>query len=172
MGRNKAQAGLAFAALAVGIAGCNTDHTGPSSKLTGKVSYNGQPVKAGSMWLIFDQGKYNCPIRDDGSYSFLDIPNGTAKVVIDTEPFNPDQRPPVYQKAVAAKQNKMYGEYDRAMGKATEEDVRSPGLSKAEKEKLAKVYVKLPKKYTSEKTTDATVNVLQGEQVKDIELTD
>jgi hypothetical protein len=47
-----------------------------------------------------------------------------------------------------------------------------PGLSKEKKAELAKVYVKLPKKYSSEKTTPLTYTVDTGRQTKDLALTD
>ena len=102
-----------------------------------------------------------------------------GEVVVKTEAFNPEQRPLSYtqqQKRLSQGYAKSLSEYDALMGKGRGEKKgaapEAPGLPKEKKEALAKVYVKIPKKYTSEKTTPLTYTVEPGRQVKDFDLTD
>ena len=46
------------------------------------------------------------------------------------------------------------------------------GLGGPNAEELAKLYVKIPVKYTNEKTSGLSCDVVQGTQIKDFELTD
>ena len=61
-----------------------------------------------------------------------------------------------------------------AKNRAAKKDAaaEAPPLPQERKEALAKVYVKIPKKYASEKTTPLTYTVEPGRQVKDFNLTD
>jgi hypothetical protein len=148
--------------------------------VTGAVSYKGQPVKAGTVYFFYEQsGQYRAEIKQDGTYQFTDLPTGEVKVVVDTEPFNPEQRPVSYtqrQKQLSGGYGKGMKEYDAMMGRGGDKDKKGAdqpaGLSKEKKEELAKVYVKLPKKYSDEKTTPLTYTVETGKQTKDIALTD
>lgn len=162
--------------LAAGLLGCSSSKRG---SVTGKVTYNGQVVKAGSVLLIYDEGgQYPAGINSDGTFQFMDVPTGNVKVVVNTEPFNPEQRPVAYtqkQQQIARGYGKGLQEYDKMMGRGGKdkqgEAVGAP-LSKEKKEELAKVYVKIPKKYASEKDTPLTYTVQPGRQIKDLDLTD
>jgi hypothetical protein len=166
------------ACLAAALLGCSKDRRG---NVTGAVSYKDQPVKAGTIYFVYEQaGQYQAEIKSDGTYQFMDVPTGAVKVVIQNEMFNPEQRPVSYtqkQKQLSGGYGKGLKEYDAQMGRGTAVDKRAaaqqgPGLSKEKKEELAKVYVKLPKKYTSEKSTPLTYTVETGRQTKDLNLTD
>jgi hypothetical protein len=169
-----------FAGLAVALAGCS--QSGAASKVTGKITYKGQTVKAGDVYFWFEQGgQYNTAIKSDGSYQFMGLPTGNAKVLIETETFNPDQKPPSYTqqgKQIARGMGKGFADYNATVGKgekAGEEKKAgsaSVALTKEQKEALAKVYVKIPRKYASEKTTPLSFTVASGSQTKDFDLTD
>jgi hypothetical protein len=161
--------------LAAGLLGCSSSKRG---SVTGKVTYKGQVVKAGSVLFIYDEGgQYPAGINADGTFQFMDVPTGNVKVVVNTEPFNPEQRPVAYtqkQQQIARGYGKGLQEYDKAMGRGTDKAGEAVGapLSKQKKEELAKVYVKIPRKYASEKDTPLTYTVEPGRQTKDIDLTD
>jgi hypothetical protein len=164
------------ACFAAALLACSSVKRG---SVTGAVTYKGQQVKAGTVYFIYEQGgQYQAEIKSDGTYQFMDVPTGEVKVLVETETFNPEQRPQSYtqkQKQIAKGYGKTMKEYDAAMGRGGGEKKdadQPPGLSKDKKEELAKVYVKLPKKYASEKTTPLTYTVETGRQTKDLALTD
>lgn len=168
-----------FLGLAVAVVGCS--RPGASSRVTGTVTYKGQPVKAGQLMLAYDQGgKYEAALQSDGRYQFIDVPVGTVKVFIDNRAYDPDQRPPSYSqqgKKIASGMSKGYSEYDRKVGGGEKAGGGKKGedgvaLSKEKRDELAKVFVKLPKQYTAEKTTPLTFTVESGRQTKDFDLTD
>jgi hypothetical protein len=152
------------------------------SHVTGTIAYKDQPVKAGTVYFIYEQGgQYQSDLKPDGSYQFMDVPPGNVKVLVETETFNPEQKTLSYtmnmkQRQMAPGYSKSTKEYDAFMAKSHGEKkdapALGPGLSKEKKEALAKVYVKIPKKYTSEKTTPLTYTVESGTQVKDFNLSD
>jgi hypothetical protein len=166
-----------FLGLAAGVVGCS--QSGALSKVTGTVTYKGQPVKAGQITLAYEQGgKYEAALQPDGTYQFMSVPVGTAKVFIDNRAYDPDQKPPSYTqqgKKIASGVSKGLSEYNRMSGggeKAGSKGDDGVALSKEKREELAKVYVKLPKQYTAEKTTPLTFTVEPGRQTKHFDLTD
>jgi hypothetical protein len=164
------------ACLAAAVVGCSPSNR---ASVTGTVTYNGQPLKAGTVYFIYDQGgQYKSDLKSDGSYQFMDVPTGGVKVLLENEAFNPDQRPLVYsqkQKQMSQGYGKSLKEFDAAMGRGGGDKpgaAQPAGLPAQKKAELAKVYVKLAKKYASEKTTPVTYAVTPGRQVKDFNLTD
>ena len=169
----------ALAGLAVaGLAGCGK--SGPSAKVSGKVTYKNEPVKAGLIYFKSpDQGEYNCNLREDGTYVFGDMPPGTYTVVVDNETWNPEQSTPDYVKSkggkkIAEKIAKGNDEYNKMVGGG--EFAKGGGgaatTGPANKEDLARLYVKLPKKYSHPQTSGLKYTVTDGTQVKDFDLTD
>jgi hypothetical protein len=62
-------------------AGC-----GSEGSVSGKVSYKGQPVKAGSIHFFPEKGQggnFSSIIQPDGSYSVSKLPRGQAKITVD-----------------------------------------------------------------------------------------
>ncbi len=166
-----------FLGLLIALVGCS--RSGPSARVTGSFTYKGQLLKAGLVYVVFDEGgEYNAGIKADGTFQFIDLPSGAAKVLVSTETYNPDQRPPVYTQA--AKQynrgvSKGYSEYNAAVGKGQQSGGPMPpggGLSKERKAELAQVYVKIPRKYGDKNTTPLNVTVESGSQTWNFELTD
>lgn len=70
--------GLAAAVLA----GCGG--TGPTAVVTGTVTYNGQPVKEGTITFTSKggRGSVNGGTITDGKYTVREVPNGAATVFI------------------------------------------------------------------------------------------
>ena len=85
------------AAAALGVAaGCGPKSQTPA-KVSGTVTYKGQPLKGGNITFHSeDKGNYNGSINEDGTYAIFDVPTGTMKVSIDTEFLNPDRKIPDY----------------------------------------------------------------------------
>jgi hypothetical protein len=167
----------------VGLVVCFVAALGCSQRasVTGTVTCKGEPVKAGTVYFCYEQGgQYRSALKPDGSYQFMDVPTGNVKVVVDTEPFNPDQKPLSYtqqQKQLSQGYGKSLSEYDARMASGRgekKEDAAAPpaALSKEQKAALTKVYVKIPPKYASDKTTPLTYTVERGRQVKAFELSD
>jgi hypothetical protein len=160
------------------VLGCS--RSDPRGSVKGTVTYQGNPIKAGTVYFYFEQGgRYQAELKSDGSYQLMDVPTGNAKVLVDNEPFNPDQKPVLYttrQKQIASGYGKNMSEYDARMGKAGAKKDAPPEegqpLSPEKRAELAKVYVKIPKKYTSDSTTPLTYTVERGRQVKNFELSD
>lgn len=170
-------ASLAALSAAVVTVGCGGGGR-PSATVTGSVKHKGQLVKGGDLFFVYADGQTQTAIHPDGTYQFADIAPGEVKVYVMNEAFNPDQRPPSYAKegsrygSKAA--NDRYAEYNKAVGggQHAQEPAAGGGLPAAEKERLGKLYVKLPKKYTDAKTTDLKFTVTGGNQQKDIEIPD
>jgi hypothetical protein len=168
-----------FAALVIGLAlGCEGKRY--QGKLTGKVTYKGQPVKGGNITLIAESGGlYNASISSDGSYEFVDVAEGNMKVTIETETVNPNKDVPKYgagrkSGGAAGKREKMASERRAAEGKGGgggEEQVAG-AWGKPPTEELAKLYVKIPAKYGHPQTSGLTVTIERGNQTKNFELTD
>jgi hypothetical protein len=161
--------------LTAAFFGCSP--AGPRASVTGTVRYNNQPVKAGTVYFVYEQGgMYQCDLKSDGSFQFMDVPIGNVKVVVQTETFNPDQKPQSYtkkQKDVAKGYDKNMKEYDERMGKGGGENKDAATvLSKEQREALAKVYVRIPEKYRNETTTPLTYTVDRGRRSKDFDLSD
>jgi hypothetical protein len=163
--------------LAAAVVGCSRSNR---SSVTGTITYKGQTVKAGTVYFIYEKGgQYQSDLKPNGSYQFMDVPAGNVRVLVETETFNPEQKVLSYtarQKQLSRGYSKGLSEYDALMAKNRKEKKdaapEAPGLPKEKKEALAKVYVKIPKRYTSEKTTPLTYTVEPGRQVKDFDLTD
>lgn len=167
-----------LAGLVLTAAGCSSKSPYTSS-LSGKVTCNGQPVKAGLVILHYENGQYESPLREDGGYEFLDLPQGPVKVVVDNRAFDPDQKSPVYgaqQKSTNSGYNSSFSQYNKVSGGGTmnkrEEGESLVGLSKEQKAELSKLFVKIPVRYASVKTTSLAHNVEKGSQTKDFDLTD
>jgi len=150
-----------LSALVLGlIAGCGTTSQAPA-RVSGTITYQGKPVKAGSIAFHMDKGTYSSALSATGTYQIVDLPVGSATVSIETESQNPDKKTPAYGGGMGPKMDpgKMAGGVPAGAG----------GKSK---EEMAALYVKIPAKYADPKTSTLTVNLERGSQVKNFELTD
>ena len=146
-------------------------HAKTPSKVSGKVTYKGAPVPAGT--IIFHApgangnpgGQYYYALNPDGSYAGSDLPDEEYTVTVDTEGANPKgQRASTDYQGRGNKQkgggqdeyfNKM-----KQMGKVSD----SP-LVQGE-------YVKIPDKYRDVKKTPLKIKLNKGNNEFNPELTD
>jgi hypothetical protein len=148
---------LGLLALALGLLlGCGRGSQVPA-KVSGKVTYKGQPVPAGSITFHSeDKGSYSGTLGEGGAYEIPDLPAGTLKVTVETESVNPNKKNPTYEKG---RGGAIDNEYQKAM--------QRPGQNDA-----GKNYVKIPAKYAKPETTDLSVTLKAGKQTQDFELKD
>lgn len=148
---------LGLLVLGVSVVGCSKNPSAPA-KISGAITYKGQPIKAGSMKFHTPEGtSYPATISPDGTYSATDIPTGEMVVTIETEAFNPDKK--MAQNPEAQRRAKMAS---RTMQQPAGGGEPPPTVH----------YVKIPSKYANAKTSPVTITITSGRNVKDIDLTD
>ena len=153
----KARLLLTLPLLLLLVLGCQKSKT--PAKLSGKVTYNGNPVTGGEMVFYFGEGGApEVTIRSDGTYSATDLPVGEATVTIDTESINP-------------KGKMAPAQYGGVKGAGKEKMKMSP-MPEAASQSAKGEYVKIPLKYKDKKKSGLTVTLTSGEQTHDFELKD
>jgi hypothetical protein len=132
-------------------AGC----AGGKGVVSGKVSYQGKPVRAGTVSFVPQGGGVmSSPIEEDGSYTIRNVPVGTVKITVETE----SARPPALQSGRG-------GEAPEFMRKYVKE--KNPELASPER---AKRFVPIPKQYSDADKSNLTYEVKSGKQEHDIDL--
>ena len=147
----------------VALLGCSKKNSSSAARVSGSLTYNGQPIKGGVMYFHDSEGKaYAAKISPDGTYSASDIPVGELIVTVDTDPLNPG-RANAPKGPTAEARMKM----DQSMSRRP--DAPSGGTPPPSP---ADLYIKIPAKYANAKTSPLTVTLDSGRNVKDINLTD
>jgi hypothetical protein len=145
---------LAFLLPAFSFAGCSGDKIAPA-KVSGNITYNGQPLKAGILQFHTKQGDtyiaYDGRISLDGTYSATDLPEGELIVTVTTEHLNPGRKGPTKSK-----------EYDRRM--SAQQQPEATAVPQEEP------YTKIPDKYSKPNTSPLSVTLKGGRNLKDLEL--
>jgi hypothetical protein len=146
-------AALPFALLV----GCSGKVNQAPGKVSGRVTYKGTAVPAGSI-AFHVEGKQTIgsPLASDGTYEITDIPIGPAVVTVETQSVNPATKAPDY----GGKGAKMYAERLAKEGRAA-----AAREAKAE-------YRKIPPNYANPKTSPLHVTLEAGRQVHNFELKD
>ena len=140
--------------------GCSTSKT--PSKVSGKVTYKGEPVGAGTVTFHAKEGGiYYYPLNSDGSYSGADLPTGEMIVTVDTEAANPNRGGEVY--GGKGKEGANPSDY---MKKMKERGMVPEGPI------ISGKYVKLPEKYRSKETSPLKVNLTKGNNDNNFDLKD
>jgi len=141
-------------ALLVIAAGCPKGKQAQSGILTGKLTFNDQPITLGNITFnsTGDEGSIRGEINPDGTYEAAGVPLGDVVVTVDTESFNP------------ATKNKEYG---AERGKAFKLSAPKEGMKES-----TGTYIKIPPKYANRETSTLKITVEAGKKVKDINLTD
>lgn len=151
---------LSYLALVTGVSalGCGSGgNAAIPAKVSGTVSYKGQPIKSGSMRFHAEDGSsFQGMIATDGSYTADGLPVGELVVTVETESVKPDR--PAPKGKDAAMRSKMM---DTRMQAAPEGTVTAQSL-----------YIKIPDKYNNPKTSPLKVTLTNGRQVHNFDLTD
>jgi hypothetical protein len=144
--------------VVVGL-GCSGGNAAVPARVSGSISYKGQPIKAGAMAFHTPEGTiYGASISQDGTYSATDLPVGELVVTVETETINP---------------NKGGGALTEEAKKRMEaQGQRQPPPGMPGAVNPSEFYVKIPAKYSKPKTSPISVTLAAGRQVKNIELTD
>ena len=163
-----------LAGLAVGCGGSNTP-----ANIKGKVTYKGQPLPGGSVTFTGDAGSYPSSINSDGTYSVKDVPVGTFAIIVDTESVNPKGGTSADDKDLKKKDKQQAKGIEAARKQRMEQEGiggggggGGGGFGPAPPEVLAAMYMKIPAKYGDKRTSGLRMDVVRGDQTKDIELTD
>src|SRR5260221_372222 len=72
--------GCALFGLLVGLVGCGA--SGSADQVTGKVTFNGQPVAGEVVFVGLDRKEAASPITDDGTYKIKSPPKGEVQVIV------------------------------------------------------------------------------------------
>ena len=171
---------LIFFSVVLGLCvGCGTNSQTPV-QLSGTVTYKAQPLHGGNMTFhTADHGMINTTINRDGTYQ-VSLPAESMKVTIETESFDPDKIAPVYSTSTAGGkktsregENAMKSERMKAEGKGDGGGGGPSGsFGPPPKDELAKLFTKIPAKYKFKETSGFSLQLENGKQVKDFELTD
>ncbi len=149
--------------------GCSSSNPAAPARISGKLTYKGAPIKAGSMkFLTLEGTAYDAQISSDGTYSATDLPIGEMVVIVETESVNPANDP---------SKTARTGEYQRYMKMMESRrpgESSSPGSSSAPSSvpKPTDNYIKIPEKYGKANTSPLTITLTKGRQVHDFDLTD
>jgi len=167
MTRNRIISAVALV-FSVAFLGCGGgSNSGNAARVSGSLTYNGQPVKGGVMCFHDSQGVvFPAALSPDGTYSANDIGTGEMVVTVDTEALNPAKTGSNVPKGPLA-------DARMAASQATQKRGDGPaGGNAPAPDTSAGHYTKIPAKYANAKTSTYTVNLKPGRQVINIELTD
>lgn len=146
-----------FAFVFLFLVGCTDSNTLVPAKVSGRISYNGKPLKGGHLQFVTADGTaYPGSIDSDGTYSGIDLPIGEMVVTVDTEVIKP-----------AVSSGKTADRYTAMQG-----GQKAPAGSGPTAPKFEEVYIKIPTSYNNAKTSKLTITLAKGRQVKDLELKD
>jgi len=140
--------------------GCGGGGTG---KITGKVTYNGNPLKGGEVWYINEakQQTQSGQIGEDGSYTVDRVPAGECKVVVKTKQL--------LQQASAGGGSGGKGP-PPGKGKEAPKISNEAGYEKPSGEDAKRKFVAIPTRYEDAATTPLTYTVRRGSQENDLKL--
>jgi hypothetical protein len=131
-------------------AGCSGSKATNSASISGKLSYKGDPIKAGVMQFhTQEQGVYAATINPDGTYTATQLPIGTVVVTVETESINPNRKQTNYGRG----KNQMK-------------------MSKAETTPPTLEYLQIPPKYAQATTSGITIELKPGKNKQNLDLTD
>jgi hypothetical protein len=147
---------LLFLLFAVALLGCGGKNSVAPAKVSGSLTYKGQPITAGTMAFHTPEGvAYAAQISADGTYSAEDLPEGDLVVTVSTEHLNPAKKSAAGTGKDSEKRTKMMQSREQPKGEAV-----------VPKEP----YLKIPEKYSNPKTSTLTVTLKSGRQVHNVDL--
>jgi len=148
---------LIILALLLPLVGCSSNQPG---SVLGKVSFNGKPLKGGSITFVPPAGPSNySTILEDGSYQIEPVTAGPVKILVETQSL----LPPAALLRRGAPRNAA------PEGAAASADLSKTSMGAAAGSVNPR-YVKIPDKYGELSTTDLEYTVKPGKQTYDIDL--
>jgi hypothetical protein len=150
---------------------CLLAATGCSSSgaVAGKITYKGASLKGGSISLIPESGgqTVSAPIKEDGTYTFLNVRTGKYKVCVETSSLKPKGNTGGYApKATFIPK----GGYGPPPGAPIPDGYAASNPAEAAQANSARRYVAIPPEYESPETTPLKLDVTGGSQPHDIRL--
>ncbi len=118
--------------------------------MTGTITYKGKPVNGGALILYEANGKgdtISIPVSQEGTFRAGDLPLGEYKIVVQPSVGMAEHTKGLDKGKLAQYQSKM-------------DEMKSPPT------------IPIPEKYKQRTNTTLTLTVVQGEQTKNLELTD
>jgi hypothetical protein len=143
--------------LLLPLAGCGRgDPLNRGGTLSGKVTINGEPVTAGNILLVSEDGAWTgtAPLRGEGTFTVNEPPLGTVKVAIQTELYRDRTAP----------ENKY------PAGKPGAKLPGSGGMKLPDPSVRGLVYTEIPAKYEKIESSGLTCVVTKGHQQHDFPL--
>jgi hypothetical protein len=152
-------------ALSLGLlTGCSSSkNTSAPASVSGKVLYNNQPLKGGTVVFHAKEGKgsYRSALDDNGTYAITDLPVGEMVVTVETESVNPKKKTQGYGGGKGAKVDSEYAAAMAKMGGPAKGAAAPTGE-----------YRRIPDKYNNPKTSPLSMTLESGRNVKEWTLTD
>jgi len=133
---------------------------GGTGTVTGKVTYNGNPLKGGEVWYVSEASKQtlSAQIGEDGTYTVNQVPVGPAKIVVKTK-----------QLLVQAYAGPPAGRGGAGKGKEPKH-TNEGGYEKPSNEDAKRKFVAIPTRYEDAETSGLTYTVRRGSQNNDVKL--
>jgi len=129
-------------------AGCGG---GKKGEVSGKVLYQGKPVRGGTVSFIPEGGGLmSSAIEEDGSYTVRNVPVGAVKITVETDSFRPPVMPPGGPGSGGPPEGVM--KYMKGKNAALADPQR------------AKRYVPIPLQYGDPRQSNLTYTVTGGKQ--------
>src|SRR6185437_15230333 len=127
-------------AIALLLSGCGR----PVGSVTGKVTYQGKPLKGGNVSFNSTDGNqsFSTPIKEDGSFEVPRLVGGTYKVCVETESLNPPS-------PFVGPRDAKVGKGGPPPGAKVPEGYTASGPAGAKAAEIRKKYVRIPEKYGS-----------------------
>jgi len=151
--------------LAVLLPGCSR----PVGSISGKVTYQGKPLKGGNVSFQSTEGResFAATIGEDGTYSVPKIIGGSYKVCVETDSLKPPLSAGISKGPSDPKDAKAGPPPGAQLPEGYKPDNTASGARAAENRKR---YVQIPPAYGKPETTDLAYEFKGGTETYDINL--
>jgi hypothetical protein len=152
-------------AVAILLPGCSR----PVGTVSGKVTYQGKPLKGGSVGFVSSEGRlsFASGIKEDGTYSVPNIAGGSYKVTVETSSLKPEEvkgaMPGATTAPVLPKGTKLGPAPENAPAGFSDPAAMAAGANKRK-------YVAIPDNYANPDQSGLTYEFKGGSETYDIEL--
>ena len=145
IGASKVRLFLAYCLMFLVLAGCKSGNEG--GEATGKVTIDGEPVTAGEVVFVSEDGILSSSgfIKGDGTYTVKEPPLGLVKIAIQTESF-------------------------KTVDSSNGPPKPHPVMKMPDPQVMGSVYKEIPAKYGKVETSGLTVTIKRGQLTHDLKL--